>query len=271
MVWMLMGGVTLFAVIIGGVWMAMRGGDASGSAGSGVAPTKPDVVETPPAVPAQAPEKSDVAIAAEIEPLARKFLEATSIGEILPFVRDPATAEPRMRRTYPDGKIPAPGLAEFNTLAEIIRDRAVVSVSVRTKDFKEKSIAFIQTLEGFKVDWESWVGWSDLSWEDFMAAKPTESKQFRVSLSAVEYYNTAFSDEEKWQSYRLTSPDGNHGIYGYAERETIINGRLKLPPDTKSIPLILMLGFPTDATSSNQVIIHEVVSEGWVLQDENKP
>jgi hypothetical protein len=271
MVWMMIGGVTLFAVIIGGVWMAMRGGDASGSAGSGVAPARPDVVEAPPAVPAEVPEKSDVAIAAEIEPLIRKFLEATSIEEILPLVRDPATAKPRMRRTYPDGKVAAPGMAEFNTREEIVRVGSIVSVNVRTKEYEEKSIACIQTPDGFKIDWESWAGWSDLSWEDFMAAKPTESKQFRVSLSEISYYNAAFSDELKWQSYRLISPDGKHTIYGYVERGSVIDARLKLPPDTKSSPLILKLGFPENATTSNQVMIRELVSEGWVLQDENKP
>lgn len=271
MIWMLIGGVTLFAVIIGGVLMAMRGGDASGSAGSGLPPVTPDAVETPPAAPVAAPEKSDLAVVAEIEPLTRKFLEATSIAEILPLVHDPATAEPRMRRTYPDGKVAAPGMAEFNTREEIVREGPVVSVNVRTKGYEEKSIAFIQMPEGFKIDWESWIGWSDLSWEDFMATKPTESKQFRVSLSAIQYYNGAFSNDLEWQSYRLISPDEKHTIYGYVEPGSDIDSRLKLPPDTKSSPLILKLGFPENATTSNQVIIRELVTEGWVLQNENKP
>jgi hypothetical protein len=269
MIWMLMGGVTLFALIVGGVLMAMRGGDHSESVGSGMPSAKPDSGDAQPAVAVPVLEKSDVAIAAEIEPMTRKFLEATTIEEILPLVRDPATAEPRMRRAYPDGKITAPGMAEFNTTAEIIREGSIISVNVRTTKYEEKAIAYIQSPEGFKIDWESWFGWSDLTWEDFMATKPTEARIFRVSLSAIEYYNTGFSDDLKWQSYRLTSPDGKHAIYGYAERGSIIDARLKLPPDTKSRALILSLGFPENATTSNQVHIRELVTEGWVQQNES--
>jgi hypothetical protein len=268
MVWMLVGGVTLFALIVGGVWMAMSGGDTPGS---GMPTAKPDSGEARPAVPVPAIEKSDAAIAAEIEPMTRKFLEATRIEEILPLVRNPESAEPRMRRAYPDGKITAPGMAEFNTNGEITREGSIMSASVRTKDFEVKPISFIQESDGFRIDWESWFGWSDLTWEDFMATKPTEAKTFRVKLSAIDYYNTGFSDEEKWQSYRLTSPDGNHAVYGYAERGSIIDARLKLPPDTKSSALILNLGFPKNATTSNQVIIRELVTEGWVLQNESPP
>jgi hypothetical protein len=271
MIWMLVGGFTLFALIVGGVWMAMSGGDTAGTAGSGMPPAKTDSGDARPAVPVPAIEKGDAAIAAEIEPMTRKFLEATRIEEILPLVRDRATAEPRMRRAYPDGKISPPGMAEFNTNAEITREGSIISVNVRTKEYEVKSISYVQEPDGFKIDWESWFGWSDLTWEDFMATKPTEAKTFRVKLSAIEYYNTGFSDDLKWQSYRLTSPDGKNAIYGYAERGSIIDARLKLPPDTKSSTLILNLGFPEDATTSNQVIIRELVTEGWVLQNESPP
>jgi hypothetical protein len=271
MIWMLVGGFTLFALIVGGVWMAMRGGDTAGSADSGMPPAKPDSGEARPAVPVPALEKSDAAIAAEIEPMTRKFLEATRIEEILPLVRDRAAAEPRIRRAYPDGKITPPGMAEFNTNAEIIREGSMVSVFVRTKQYEEKAITFIQEPDGFKIDWESWFGWSDLTWEDFMATKPTEAKVFRVNLSAIDYYNTGFSDDEKWQSYRLTSPDGNHAVYGYAERGSILDARLKLPSDTTSSALILSLSFPENATTSNQVLIRELIAEGWVMQNESPP
>lgn len=271
MIWMLAGGGTLFALIVGGVWMAMRGGDNSATVDSGLPPVKPETGVIQPAAPVPAIEKSDAAITAEIEPMTRKFLEATTIEEILPLVRDPATAEPRMRRAYPDGKIPPPGMVEFNTLSEIAREGSVISVNIRNREYEEKPIAYVQQPDGFKIDWESWAGWSDLSWEDFMATKPTETKQFRVNLSAIDYYNTGFSDELKWQSYRLISPDGKHSIYGYAERGSITDARLKLPPDIKSSSLILNLSFPENATTSNQVLIRELVTEGWVVENESTP
>ena len=93
----LLGGAALLAVIIAGVIVSMNGGrkpeeiivsQATASSGADTKPADPE-----PDTPAP---RSDAAVLAEAEPLARKFLEATTIEEILPLVRDPETAESRI-------------------------------------------------------------------------------------------------------------------------------------------------------------------------------
>lgn len=265
---MLIGGAALFVLIMAGVIystnlaklpVAKPAGPVAAPAGGASNPA-PAIV--PPATP-----RSEASILAEVEPLARKFMEATTVAELLPLVRHPEVAEARMRGFYPEGKVEAPGMQPLGSGAGLsVRDK-LVSLAVRTRDFEEKSLVFIDTPQGLKIDWESWAGWSEISWKEFMASKPTAGHVFRVILAKVDYYNFEFTDDQKWQSYRLESPDHEHAVYGYAEKGTVLNGRIHADNDIKDINLMLSLKFPAGATSGNQVEIERFVAEGWVEED----
>jgi hypothetical protein len=212
-------------------------------------------------------KRSEASLLTEAEPLARKFLEAKSVTELLPIIRHPNITEPRMREVYPDGKVEAVGMSRFNSTDEVsVRDK-LISLMVRTGDQLDKPMAFIDTPEGLKIDWESWVGWSEMSWEKFLATKPTTSQAFRVTLSAVDYYNFAFLDESKWHSYRLLSPDGEHSLYGYAEKGSVLDLKICPTEDMKVVTLMLSLKFPAGALSNSQVEIVSFIAEGWVEDD----
>jgi hypothetical protein len=267
MFWMLVGGGGLFTLLVAGVLMTMLGSRQP-----------PPMVRIPaaerPVPKAAAPADAmltDASFLTAAEPLATKFLEAARIEDLLPLVRNPKLAEPRLRGMYPDGKIEASGIAGFNTRSEIIRQGAFISVHVRTREFLEKPMAFFASPEGLKIDWESWAGWSGMPWGAFLASKPAAGKLFRVLLSPVEYYNFAFSDDRKWQSYRLESPDGKHAIYGYVERNSPLDAMLRPAPDQTQAALTVELKFPENASSANQVLIGKMIAEGWAIQSEESP
>lgn len=257
---MLIGGGTLFALIVAGVMVFMNHGAKAvvRSGGDDVAPV----------VAAKSPVnlagRSEASWIAEAGPLARKFLEAKTVGEMLPLVRNPATAEARMRVFYPHDRIDAPGLAEFNSGKVFPVLGKLALFSVRTSDLDVKPLAVVETPQGLKVDWESWAGWAEISWEKFLSSKPVVGHVFRVTLSPVEYYNFDYVDESKWQSYRLTSPDGEHSIYGYVEKGSALHQQIHPNAESRSVPLMLSLKFPADAKSANQVEIERFVAVGWV-------
>ena len=168
MTWMLAGGVALFALIVAGVMMIML----SGGKAPPVVTLPADEPTTPPQENPADASLSDIAFLAAAEPLAGKFLSATSVADLLPLVRNPQTAEPRLRSMYPDGKIESPGMSTFNTTREVIRNGQAMSVKVRTNDLDEKPLAFFMTPDGLKIDWESWAGWSEMPWDEFLATKP---------------------------------------------------------------------------------------------------
>ncbi len=267
MFWMMIGGVFLWIVIVLGVRVIMS--SEVPVAGNEVAfvpsPRAPEALSPELALAAEAMRK-DERFLAEAEPMARKFLEAKRIEDLLPLVRNPGMAEARMRRHYPGGIIEAPGMAAFNTQSNLARLGSIVALMVRTLKQDEASLVYEETAQGIKIDWECWVGWSEMPWEVFVAEKPTVAQVFRLMLCPIEYYNMAFANDIKWQSYQLLSPDGKQVIYGYAERGSALNAKLCPPPDVPKIPLMLSLKFPENATSANQVLIENCVADGWVLE-----
>lgn len=261
MFWMLGGGGTLFALVVAGVLRAMLGGNPTPAVVQAAMDEKTPAAEVVPA----SVQLTDAEFLAAAEPLARAFLTAENSDQLLPLVRKPETTGPRIQSHFPDGKIEAPGMAAFNTRLDVTRQGAALSVLVRTDDMLEKRLSYFPTAEGLKIDWESWAGWSDMPWQEFLATKPEQATMFRVVLSPVEYYNFGFTDDRKWQSYRLISPDGEHSLYGYVERGLPLDLNLRLSPDRKQSDLTLLLKFPPTAASHNQVLITQMLAEGWVL------
>lgn len=263
---MLIGGTTLLLSMVVGVFTVMN---RKNNANPSIPLSAPAQPTTAPIIASlDTPILNESEFLAKAEPLAKKLMEARSIEEILPLVRNPETSSVRIKAFYPDGKITAPGMSAFNTSGEVTTQGQIRVVMVSSRDFEDMAIAFFESPDGLKIDWESWVGWSEISWDNFLTTKPSESALFRVTLSAVEYYNFAFSDESKWQSYQLMSPDGTHSIYGYAEKDSLLNAKLKLSPDVKRISVTLALKFPPNDAASNQVAIDKFLADGWVLETE---
>lgn len=251
---MLIGGGLLFSVIVAGMVVSMIGGKAPVAAVKPVAQLA--VVEDP--------QRTAAEIISEAEALAGKFLNATTVDDMLATVRNPELAESRMRAFYPGGKIEAPGMSQFNSGAGLATRGKLHSFPVLTRDHEERSLAFIETPKGLKIDWESWVGWSDIPWKEFLSTKPAGSHVFRVILASVDYYNFGFSDDQKWQSYRLESSDKEHAVYGYVEKNSALNAKLRPNISEQSVLMTLALKFPPDPKSDSQVEIERLVSEGWV-------
>ncbi len=258
----LLGGVVLLGLLFGGLAVFMR--DREGR----VKPTAIPVaeVETAPK-PSVTTGRSDEAVLAEAKPLVEKFLAATSVDELLPWVRHPEISGPRMADYYPDGKVEAAGLSRLNPTVQMTVSEDLRSITVVTESYDIKPLVVSVTPGAMKVDWESWVGWSSMSWEEFRKTRPTTPQEFRVILSAVEYYNFAFSDDRRWQAYRLESPDRENSIYGYAEKGSTMDQQLRPNLDVKTRPLMLSLKFPEGAVSGDQVEIVQFLTEGWVEQD----
>jgi hypothetical protein len=268
---LLIGGAGLFAMIAGGIFFSMKAGKAEEQSpvfSQKNLPVPVTVAETvAKAADPVVSGRSEASFLTEAEPLTRKFLEATTVAELLPLIRHPEVTEPRVRGVYPSGKIKALGMSKFNSASGISVRDSLTSLMVRTLDHEEKPLAFIETPKGLKIDWESWVGWSAMSWEKFLSSKPRSAQVFRVTLSAINYYNFEFSDDSKWHSFRLTSPDQEHSLYGYVERGSPLDQKICPTESATVVTLMLALKFPSEVVSNSQVEIESLVAEGWVEDD----
>jgi hypothetical protein len=201
----------------------------------------------------------------EIESVLKAFLSATTAAEILQQVKDPENTAAKLRSWLEDRDYRAPGFREM--LGDSVATTAggdLMTVTVRTDDFELRQVVLLETAGGFKVDWESWVGWSEIPWDEFMEERPEEGKWFRVELSQIEYYNFGFTDEDQWVSYRLDSPDGNLSIYGYVPRGSELDGKIRPFEENTKSKLLLKLKYPADGRADNQVLIEAVSGHEWV-------
>ncbi|MGA0846729.1 MAG: hypothetical protein ACO3RV_09325, partial [Luteolibacter sp.] len=96
-------------------------------------------------------------------------------------------------------------------------------------------------------------------------------KLFRVLARRVAYYNFDFSDDQKWRSHRLDSPDKEFSLFGYTEIGSESDTSIIVAPEMKEVPYALYLSFPENAKSSNQVRIVKVASKPWVIENEEAP
>jgi hypothetical protein len=256
--WMLIGGGILFVLSLGAVVFSLYTAP--------VVPAAPTKAATPESVPevVKTSERSEISVLSEIEPLARGFLEAKTVEELLPTIRNPEVVESRIRSFYPQGKLNPPGLSKFNTGGVLSRKDSSVAVGVRTREQDEKQLIFVDTPQGLRADWEAWVGWSAVPWADFISAKSGTPAIFRLTLTKVDYYNFDYLDDIRWRSYRIESPDGEHALYGYVERGSAVDKMIHVDADTKSLALMLSLKFPPDSRAKDQVEIVGFITEGWV-------
>ncbi len=229
-----------------------------------VAKPKPDEESADAQEPEVAPLRENASFLTDAQPVVHGFLEATTVEELLKFVDRPELVAERIKRYHPDGTIDAPGLADYSQFSHVRRNGPYGMVPLRTGDFQIRMMALREYPEEMRVDWESWVGWSEMSWEDFTGQRPSEPNVFRVYLSPVQYYNFEFADESQWQSYRLMSPDQEHSLYAYVKRgsedQRIIDSLLNAP----ITQLTLELRFPEDGAVRDQLEIVRVVAEDWI-------
>jgi hypothetical protein len=204
------------------------------------------------------------------QPLAEAFLSATTLEELLPLIRDGERMKPKLIAHHPDGKINAPGLSRFNPSGHVSYKDSFAAVSILTPDFESKQLAFVDGADGLKIDWESWVGWSEMPWQNLSESRPTRPVLIRAMMKSVNYYNFNFADESKWRSYRLVSPDGEHMLYGYAERNSLLDQRLQPREQSTSVAVTVKIRFPDEGDTRNQVMIDDYITDGWIIPDQAK-
>ncbi|MDB6080359.1 MAG: hypothetical protein JWO82_4106 [Akkermansiaceae bacterium] len=198
------------------------------------------------------------------EPTVRGFLEAKTMEEALKFVFQPERVRSRWQQMLQDQPYEIPGCKEIDKNSISVTPK-YVAFKVTTGNFSKRSLA-LRLVEGGApmVDWESWVGWSEMSWADFRRQKPTEPKLFRVILSKADYYNFDFANESEWSSYRLDSPDKEDSLHGYATFASPLDSEIR-PFDAKDrVRLMLRLRFPENARNDSQVIIEGTLGQGWL-------
>lgn len=198
-----------------------------------------------------------------------KFFAAENIESMLPLLRPVAGLEEKIRHYYQSKPV---ALKDYQSIEKsstrFAAGHRVMQSEIRMHDQSTRTITLIRVGDSYRVDWESWVGWSEMDCATLTRIKPTKLTEVRVNVEMVAYYNYDFpnSSESDWQSYRLTFAHSDDFVYGYIERSSPINDMVRLASDQTSRPMILRIRYRDATSHPSQVLIDSVVSDSWVAE-----
>ena len=213
------------------------------------------------------------------ETTVRSFLEAESIGEKLQWVRHPLQTRPRMVEYLL--REPEPWQLDTfrkKTTATSMDGTEFLLFDVQLAHGITRTAALELTPSGALLDWESFVLYEEVPWQDYIAERPSRAHVFRVHCAEDDYYNFSFGNEETHMCLRIDSPTRNQQIYGYVVRNSeparSIQRLLKRSVESGNewTKLTLQLRFVPES-GAQQVAVEALVSEFWVfdMDREAKP
>lgn len=232
--------------------------------------------------------KGDEPVTKEAREVMENYFKASSWRERLPWVFQPERAEERMREFYEGrgqsepvvGALIGAGMLAAGD-AKVIHLRfdcaSRPDFGLRANFHRNKSGKLL-------LDWESWVTWSEMSWDQLKKERPQKQTLLRAVASESDYYNFEFSEKWRWLAVKLSSPDGLHSLTGYVRRDTHLGIAVanligvpiphKFPVDTP-LPALARSGskalvtvrvvYPKDARTDHCVRIVDLMADRWVL------
>ena len=144
------------------------------------------------------------------------FCAAPSPETFLPLVREPERVGSLVKRFYtPENPWKPLPLASRPDLSDLQVHRNFVVFNLPLTDFGSHPIALEQTSAGFRIDWESFVGYSDLSWAELRRTRPRQPVLLRAVLKPSDYFNLDFPSAATHYCYQISDINSDHVLYGY--------------------------------------------------------
>lgn len=213
-----------------------------------------------------------------VERTVRAYVNAGSVDELLEQVRDRERVEPLIREYYGERPLPErtfERLTNFEPRNLDARPFYLVEFEAGVGDDTEPDALVVAELAdgSFGVDWETDVRHQPMPWETYVRERPEGTPlvfRVRVEPDFGGLFTHEFRDETEWRGHVLTVPDSSEFLIGYARRDSETGRRLyRLLKENRLQAMVMCLKLlrPDDTRSPRGVIIEEVVSESWLIQD----
>lgn len=230
-----------------------------------------DLAKTKAAVPLELQSTGD--FRGQVWEVVRRFCTAPNPAALLPLIRDPDRVGPKLLKYYNSENPWIPlSLALDPDLSGLEVHRSFVVFNLPLTDYSTRPIALEQTPEGFRVDWESFTGYSDLSWADLRRTRPREPVVLRAVLRPTDYFNLDFPDAKTHYCYQLSDLNSDHTIYGYVPKGSDVELQIaKILLNAPSVHAVLRVRYPEKSTNDRQLEITEVLEKGWIFREDDLP
>jgi len=208
----------------------------------------------------------------------RLYLSATSLQNRIPFVLNPEKVGPLMKIRYEGKPWRVP---QFEILTHIEPTPSptgwvkIEACGSRKSGFEWKTgrtmIYYLKmTDSGFRIDWETSIGFNPVSPEEFRVTKPTTPVRFRGYAKLEDFYADEFS-KSKNIAYSIYIRNGDEqGIgHGYIMKNTIAGQKLfEILRDGKEHQMVVDLQYLPNAQDGYYFMITAVLSyNGWLYDE----
>lgn len=200
------------------------------------------------------------------------FLSAKDIAERLQHVKDPSRIEKMMREYYArakDGPIPFEKVEEIEINPE---GDNTFAYNVTLPGLDKRRMLVAKVASGpYLVDWASFVLYGEMDWNTLMEKKPENPVLMRVLAATDTFFANEFSDRNRYGCLKLTDPSQPTAppIYAYFTSSSTMGRSLNFVMRSsldQAVPMTLTLKYPSNAKENNQVMIDEMVTQGWVTK-----
>jgi hypothetical protein len=240
-----------------------------------------------------------------IEQTLRNFFNITSAEALTQLARQPERVAPLIRQYYAGHALAIGQLKSIDQLVPLIdfssKDLSPTNFSptdfsptdFSPTDFSSKDFSSINLYSNFwiasvtvangtthnlileilesgeiLIDWESWVCYQPMKWDDFTTQRPVKKQlDFRVFAERDHFFSHEFYDSKQWACFRLTAVDSEETLFGYAPATSdLVQSLDRLLADNKDQPIapILRLSIPENLQSRRGVLIEKLISPRWV-------
>lgn len=203
----------------------------------------------------------------------QQFCAAPNPAAFLPLLREPERVGPLLKRFYNSENpwTPLP-LARRPDLTGLQVHRNFVVLNLPLADYGSRPIALEQTPAGFRIDWESFVGYSELAWGELRRTRPRHPVVLRAVVKPSDYYNLDFPSATTHRCYQISDINSDHVLYGYVPLGSDSELQVKkILLNAPQINAVLRVRYPEKSTNDRQLEITEVLEKGWIFREDDIP
>lgn len=209
----------------------------------------------------------------EVRKLAIVYATAKTADEILPFVRNRDRVEPILRSHWMPLNAPANWEFPSDTSWALLKTLSGLeygTLSGTLPDFKKFRFYFVQDGPRILLDWEASTAYSETSFEG-LSKNQGEGGVVRGTVTPANFYTFSLPEND-YQCFRITSPDLEISVWGYAKRDSPENEKLvslfvQGPIPREIAPeygVTLRLAKAPEDSMVNQWIITEMLHIDWL-------
>ncbi|MFD2158338.1 hypothetical protein ACFSW8_05460 [Rubritalea tangerina] len=189
-----------------------------------------------------------------------------SVTELVGMVRGGDSQLAKLREYYGDEKVEfLPFSGELAVSPILGRDGFFIVNGVLSNGEFKAAVLTRGAGGGLLLDWDSYVGYGELQWNELLTQQPKEPVLVRAVRTKIEYYNAGF-DSDQWQSFELEYPGEEVRLVGYAKRgSALVHQLLPIGNRYGSMDVTLKIHYPEEVEDPRLVIIDSMLSADWVV------